>query len=293
MNENHLMDRLPVLVTTSEDSATNEQNCLKAGAVDFTPKPFKPTITIPRIKNVYELYELKNSLEEQVEVQTKEIRESNVVLQEQAEKIKAFNDNMTDLLGIVVEYRDMESGEHIQRVATYTRMLGEKMMELYPEYGLTPELIDIITRASVLHDLGKIAISDTILLKPGKLTDEEYEIMKTHTTRGDDLLNEVKRAWDDEFDRVAHDICRHHHERHDGRGYPDGLAGDDIPIAAQLVSVADVYDALTSDRPYKKAFSNDKAVEMILNNECGVFNPKLMDCFEKVVDERCENRNSK
>ena len=155
-------------------------------------------------------------------------------------------------------------------------------MEDYPEYDLTKEKIDIIESVSALHDIGKIAIPDRILLKPGRLTSEEFEYMKSHTIRGCELLDSIKEDRNDDTMKYAYEICRHHHERYDGKGYPDGLVGDEIPICAQLVSVADVYDALVNERCYKDAFSKEDAYRMIITGECGVFSPKLMESFRKV-----------
>jgi putative two-component system response regulator len=179
----------------------------------------------------------------------------------------------------------MESGEHIQRVKGYTEILANEMMKDYPEYELNTKKIELIVSASALHDIGKISIPDNILMKPGKLTKDEYEYMKSHTLRGCEILNQIKGAWDQEYSKYSYEICRYHHERYDGRGYPDGLKGDDIPISAQLVSIADVYDALVNERVYKDAFSKDQAFQMITQGECGVFSPKLLEAFRKVRRE--------
>lgn len=161
-------------------------------------------------------------------------------------------------------------------------ILAQEASREYPEYGLTQSSIECISSASALHDLGKIAIPDSILLKPGKLTDDEYEYMKSHAARGAEILQQIDNAWDDEYGKVCYEICRHHHERYDGRGYPDGLKGEQIPVSAQLVSIADVYDALVSERVYKKAIPVDKAFHMIVSGECGLFSHKLLVCFRNV-----------
>ena len=194
-------------------------------------------------------------------------------------------EKIVDVLGTVVEYRNLESGEHIKRVKEFTNILAEKAAEKYPEYGLTPEKIAVIVAASPLHDIGKIAIKDSVLLKPGRLTDEEFEYMKTHTTKGCEILTQIAGTWSEEYEKISYEICRHHHERYDGKGYPDGLAGEDIPISAQLVSIADVYDALVSDRVYKKAIEKGKAYQMILDGECGTFSPRLIECFKESRQE--------
>lgn len=158
-------------------------------------------------------------------------------------------------------------------------------MKYYPEYGLTQETVDTITSASSLHDVGKISIPDSVLLKPGRLTDDEFDLMKTHSMRGSEVIMAIAPVEGSEFFDCANDIAKYHHERFDGRGYPCKLVGDDIPISAQIVSIADVYDALTHERCYKAAFAPDVAYQMIMNGECGTFNPKLLDCFTKARKE--------
>ena len=190
-----------------------------------------------------------------------------------------INEEVIELLGSIVEARNLESGLHIKRVKGYTGILANTMKERYPEYGLTDRSIKLIMAASPLHDIGKIMISDAVLLKPGRLSPEEFEYMKTHTTGGCELLKYAGNLWTEDCRRVCMEITRHHHERWDGSGYPDGLAGDDIPISAQLVSVADAYDALVTERTYKKSCTPDAAYQMIIRGECGKFNPKLIDCF--------------
>ena len=255
---------IPVLVITAESKASVESRCFEMGVSDFIKKPFDNAIIRNRVKNIVDLFTYKNHLEEKVEKQTETLKKQYKLLVMQAEKLKESNTKIIDILGTVVECRNLESGEHIKRVKDFTRILAEQMMNDYPEYELTQDKIDIIVSASSLHDIGKIAIPDNILLKPGKLTKDEYEYMKSHTTRGCEVLNNIQDVWDETYSKVSYDICRHHHERYDGKGYPDGLAGEEIPISAQLVSLADVYDALVSERVYKSIFS-----------------PKLLECFRK------------
>lgn len=285
MNSTGLISQLPVIVVTGEVTPEVEDKALALHASDYIRKPFDESIVLKRVGNIFELYSYKRSLEEKVAQKTEELRQSNEVLQAQASQIKLFNENIVDFLGSVVEYRHTESGQHVKRVKAYSELLCRKVMELFPEAGLTSEAADRIARASVLHDLGKIAIPDSILLKPGRLTDEEYEFMKNHTVMGADLAMQVKGAWDDDFRDTAYEICRHHHERYDGRGYPDGLAGEDIPLSAQVVSIADVYDALVEDRVYKDAFSHEEAIRMICEGECGEFSPRLIECVKAAADE--------
>lgn len=283
MRERGWLERIPVLVITGEQSTIVESECFKLGVSDFIHKPFEPSLVRMRVKNIVDLFTYKKSLEDKVEIQTKTLREQYKLLKEQATKLKETNVRIIDILGMVVEFRNLESGEHINRVKGFTEILAKQFMVDFPEYGLDEHTIEMIVSSSSLHDVGKIAIPDNILLKPGRLTNEEFECMKSHTTKGCDVLNSIEGIWDDEYHKYAYDICRHHHERYDGRGYPDGLKGDDIPISAQLVSLADVYDALVSERCYKKAFPKDKAAEMIIGGECGVFSPKILTSFGKVT----------
>ena len=213
-----------------------------------------------------------------------EAAERNVIrttsaLRERNRELAKTNEQIIEMLGNVVEMRNQESGMHIQRVKAFSRVLAKRVMDLYPEYGLSREDVDLITSASALHDVGKIMIPDSILCKPGRLTPEEFEVMKRHSAWGCDVLKHAPKSWSSRYLRFGLEICRHHHEKWDGRGYPDGLKGDEIPISAQIVSVADCFDALTTQRVYKPAYSVDKAFEMILGGECGAFSEKMMRCF--------------
>ncbi len=277
--------QLAVMIISSDNNSQTESRCFDLGVSDFIHRPFDARLVKRRVNNVISLYQYQNRLEQKVEEQTQTLKKQYQLLQRQAKQLHQSRANVIDILGTVVEYRNLESGEHIKRVKGYTRILAEELMKDYPEYELTPEKIDVIVSASALHDIGKIAVPDSILLKPGKLTKEEFEYMKSHTTRGGEILMNIKNVWDEEYGKVCYDICRHHHERYDGKGYPDGLKGEEIPVSAQIVSVADVYDALVNKRVYKSAFSKEKAFQMIISGECGVFSPKLLDCFWNVRKE--------
>lgn len=279
-----IMKDIPILVISGETNVETEIKCFDYGVFDFIKKPFDNRLVKKRIKNAVDLYMYKNNLEERVAEQTSVISEQYNLLKHQADQLAKSNVSIIEILGTIVEYRNLESGEHIQRVKSYTRILGEQLMEDYPEYNLTSKQLNVIVSASALHDVGKIAIPDSILLKPGRLTKEEFEYMKEHTTKGCEIINNIRGVWSEEYAKASYEICRHHHERYDGREYPDGLLGENIPISAQLVAVADVYDALVNERVYKSAFSADKAFNMIINGECGTFSPKLMDCFTKCRD---------
>lgn len=278
------MPNIPVLVISAESKERSEAECFRLGVVDFIERPFNFEVVNHRVRNVVQLNDLKNRLADKVAEQTKSLKEKNAMLKERAEKLKRNNENLIGALGAAVEARSMESGEHIFRVREYTRILAEDIKEHYPEYGLTDEAVTLIVTASPLHDVGKIKVPDAVLLKPAKLTADEWETMKNHTVWGCEILEGIRSIWEADYYQYCYDICRHHHERWTGKGYPDGLAGDDIPIAAQIVALADVFDAMVNDRVYKKAFPRDVAYEMITNGECGVFNPKIMDSFSRCFE---------
>ena len=278
MKKRKWIDSIPVLLITGEATTEIEREAYRLGVSDIIKKPFDSFIVKQRTKNVIELYYNKRHLEEMVELQTK-------VLRKQAEELQSINDRIIDVMSNVVEFRNLESGNHVKRVKTFTNILARYVAQEYPEYHLDNDTINMITSAAALHDVGKIVIPDAILLKPGRLDKEEFEVMKSHTTRGCEVIDMLADIQQGEYGKVSYEICRHHHERYDGRGYPDGLKGEEIPIAAQIVSVADVYDALVTERCYKAAFTTEEAYRMISNGECGAFSPKLMHCFELAREE--------
>lgn len=285
MNREGWIKKIPVMIISGETSSEAEVRCFEYGVSDFIQKPFAEKIVQKRVSNIVHLFTYQESLEECVEKQTVTIKNQNRILHVQAEKLKETNSKIIDILGNVVEFRNLESGEHVKRVKGFTRLLGYQLMEDFPEYGLTDDIVDMISEASALHDVGKIVIPDNILLKPGRLTDEEFEIMKSHTTKGCEILDRIEDIWEKDYRETSYEICRHHHERYDGRGYPDHLKEEEIPVSAQIVSVADVYDALVSERVYKSAFSLDEAFDMIINGKCGIFSPKLLVSFRNVRDK--------
>ena len=269
-NQN-ILSQVPVIVMSENDSADVLHRAFGMGATDVITLNYEPYAMLRRVEAIIELHLHKQNLE--------------VLVAEQKRALRRTSDSMVDALSSIIEHRSMESGQHILRIRHFTRLLLEEVAKCCPEYGLTEEIIDIICSASALHDIGKIAIPDGILMKPGKLTEEERRIMNTHTLTGCKILESLENITDEEYLRYAHNICHYHHERWDGGGYPEGLRGDAIPICAQVVSLADVYDALTSSRVYKEAFSFSKAVNMIFRGECGVFSPKLLNCFKHVVHQ--------
>lgn len=272
LNRSGKIYHTPVFIITAADNMQLLSSAYSLGAVDVISKPFRMCFIKSRISNIIELYRRRNELAD--------------VVDENVAKMARLNDNMVEVLATLIEFRDCESGEHVKRIKGITSRLLTEICRRYPEYYLEKSQIEKISKASVLHDVGKIAIPDSILQKPGMLTPEEYEIMKIHTVKGCDILAEIPEdIMDAEVYRYSYDICRHHHERWDGHGYPDGLKGDEIPIWSQAVSLADVFDALTSPRVYKAAFDYDTAIKMINNGECGLFNPKILEVFNDISDD--------
>lgn len=276
LNETSLMDTIPVFLITGEASDAVMREAYGLGVMDVISKPVVPYIVQRRVNSVVELFRARKILGNKVEEQQSE-------LLEQAQKIIRLNEGMVESLATAIEFRSCESGEHVRRIHDITKHL---LTHTDLGAGLTSKDIEQIALASIMHDVGKIAIPDAILNKPGRLTPEEFEIIKTHTTQGAALLEKIPQLREHESYQYAYDIARHHHERWDGRGYPDGLKGDEITIWAQIVSLADVYDALVSKRCYKGAFGREEALRMIRDGQCGSFNPRLLDCFfseEKVI----------
>lgn len=278
LNEKRYIKQIPVILITGDDTAEAEKMGYELGVSDLILKPFDYEIVTRRVQNIVDLYVHKNQLEKMVEEQTEKI-------QIQAQKLREVNENLLEALSTVVEFRDLESGEHIRHIKSFVKVLLTHMMEEGNRYNLNEEIIEQITKASALHDIGKVAIPDAILLKPGKLTPEEFEVMKTHTIKGCELLERLDIVSDDDFYKLSYEICRHHHEKWDGRGYPDGLAGDNIPISAQVVAVADIYDALVSKRVYKDSLGHENAIRMIKDGECGQFSEHLLHCLDLSKDE--------
>ena len=271
IHKNHWNDTFAVIMISADDSPANIKRAYDLGAFDYISRPFDSTIVQRRIKNTILLYAKQQRLEE--------------IIVEQFYEQEKNNELMISILSHIVEFRNGESGRHTLRVNTITRYLLKQLVQRTEKYHLSKSDITLICTASSLHDIGKIAISDEILNKPGRLTDEEFEIIKTHSVIGANMLLDLPiEQQEDPLIKVASEICRWHHERYDGNGYPDGLKGDEIPIAAQIVSLADVYDALTSERCYKKAFSHEEALKMILEGQCGSFNPLLLLCLQEVAD---------
>ena len=271
MNTNHTIEDVPVIMISSDDSEEVIRKAYELGASDYVNRPFDAKIVYRRVSNTIKLYAKQRRLVQMVSDQIR-AREKNT-------------DVLVGVLSQIVEFRNGESGSHVRHIRVITETLLHRLMELTSRYDLTPEQQDNIPLASALHDIGKIGIDEAILNKPSRLTAEEFAVIKTHSMLGAEMLQKTESFADQPLLQTAYEIARWHHERWDGKGYPDGLKGDDIPISAQLVSMADVYDALTSERCYKKAFPHETAVQMITNGECGAFNPLLLQCLLDVQGE--------
>jgi len=275
LNKKGITKLIPVVMMTEWTSAQNVQECYDNGAVDLINKPLVPAIVKGRVKNLVELSRTRLELETVVKEQTNKIQEQNT-------ELKGYNDRIIEVMSSIVEFRNLESNGHIKRIKEMSRLMAEMIKRLYPDkYNLTDEDVEIIESASALHDIGKIAISDSILLKPGRLSVDEFEVIKSHTTQGCEVLQQIEELQDKKYMSISYNICRHHHERSDGKGYPDNLVGDAIPIEAQIVSIVDAYEALVGERVYRDAFDKEKAFKMITNGECGNFSDDMINAFTK------------
>lgn len=267
MNLRGWMESVPVIMLSSENTPDFVERAYAWNVTDFITRPFAASTVRHRAANTITLYARQRRLEDLVE--------------EQVRKREKDNRLMISILSQLVEFRNGESSLHVLHIGTVTEMLLGRVNWRLDDI-LTEEDISRICMAATLHDIGKLSIPSEILNKPGKLTEEEFAIMKTHAAVGAEMLQKLLHQYDDPLLTTAHEICRWHHERYDGRGYPDGLVGDQIPLSAQAVSVADVYDALTSERCYKKAFSHETAMDMILSGQCGAFSPMMLACLKDI-----------
>jgi len=266
MKRYHWIDNTPVIMISSEISQSYIRKAFELGVTDYIIRPFDSFIIHKRVSNTLMLYRKQKKLLSALEEQVYENEKNNSM--------------MINVLAHIVEFRNGESGMHVHHIKQLTSILLQNLIEKTDKYHLTENDILLISTASSLHDIGKISIDDKILNKPGRLTAEEFEVIKTHSVIGAEMLQDLHNTHNYPLFDKAYEICRWHHERYDGKGYPDGLSGEEIPISAQVTSLADVYDALTSNRCYKKAFSHEKAMEMILDGQCGAFNPVLLQCLK-------------
>jgi len=282
MNQKHWIEDIPVIMISAESGSSQVERAYELGVTDFIARPFDTLIVRRRVDNTILLYAKQKKL--------------IGMLADQIYEKERHSSMMVDILSHIVEFRNGESGIHIIHVRTLTEVFLRQLQRKSDRYRLSQEEISLISTASALHDIGKIAVNEQILNKPGRLTPEEFEVIKTHSLKGAEMLQNISAYQKEPLVKTAYEICRWHHERYDGRGYPDGLKGDEIPISAQIVALADVYDALTSERCYKKAYSQETAVQMIKGGQCGAFNPLLLECLTEVVpylDEELANAVAK
>ncbi|MBE5959149.1 MAG: response regulator [Lachnospiraceae bacterium] len=270
MNNKMLIQNIPVIMLSIESTSYNMRRAFGLGVADYIIAPFDSVIVKRRVINTLSLY-------------SKQKRLISILVRQIYQREKNAN-VMANILGHIVEFRNGDDCSHVLNVGVITKILLEYLNET-SKYKFTYDEILLISTAATLHDIGKISIPEEIAYKSGSLSKEEFEMMKTHSTAGKFILDEIKSFAEEEIVKIAKDICLSHHERYDGNGYPNGLVGDEIPITAQVVGLADAYDVLTSERVYKTAFDHDTAVKMILNGECGMFNPVLIEAFKDVSDK--------
>ena len=279
MRDKRMMDTIPIILITSEASTETEEKAYDLGAADVIYKPYVERVVMRRVKNVVDLYTHKNHMEDLVKEKTKKIAE-------QAEEIKETNNLLIEGLGKIIEVHTPENKEHAIRVKTFTGLMLHYAREVHPELGITREDMDAIARASVLHDIGKLAIPTNILIKPAnERTEEEKQILRTHPTAGCEILEYFSGIKDKLFYKYCYEICKYHHERYDGSGYPEQCSGSQIPIAAELVAIADTYDALIKKTAYHIPFTHQAAVEEIMSGNAGAFSPTALDCFNLAKEE--------
>ena len=271
MNKHEWIDDIPVIMISSEDSAASVKKAYEMGVSDYINRPFDVEVVHRRVFNTIKLYAKQRRLIALITNQVYEKEKNNRM--------------MVEILSQIVEFRNGESGRHVLNVNIITGILLEQLTQITDKYNISWSDRLIITTAASLHDIGKIGINEKILNKAGRLTPQEIEKIKEHTVIGASILENMELFKDEELVKTAYQICRWHHERYDGRGYPDGLKGEEIPVSAQVVALADVYDALVSRRVYKKSYSHEEAMKMILGGECGAFNPVLLQCLTEAQDK--------
>lgn len=265
------VETVPVIVISAELDPSTVHAAYELGATDYLQRPFDMVVVQRRVINTLNLYARQKHLAK--------------LLADQVYEKEKLSSMMINILSHVVEVRNQESGLHVVHVRTAVGVIGRKLREISDKYPMTEAEITMTAMASALHDIGKIKVPEAVLNKKGKFTPEEWNLMKMHTIYGEEILQKMQVHHNEPLILLSEKICRWHHERWDGGGYPDGLKGDEIPICAQLVAMADVYDALTSDRVYKKAYSHEEAIAMIQRGECGAFNPLLVQALVASQDE--------
>lgn len=279
--ESGLTKKIPFIVIEGEDDPDTPSSWFEMGVMDFARKPFRSKPIRRRVENLSRICKNQAASSVKLGTQDETLKKQFKLLSLQSEELKKNRNLLMASLGSIVEDRNLEHSDHIEHVKEFTKILGLQMMQDYPDMGLTKEKVEIYSIASMLHDIGKISLPDSVILKPGRLTPEEQEIMKSHTSKGCELMEGIKGYISKEYFNAAYDICKYHHEKYDGGGYPYGISGDEIPLSAQIVGIVDIYDGLVSERIYKKAMPKSRAFELIISGDCGAFSPKVMESFRK------------
>lgn len=273
MHSRGMMEDIRVFVTTPDTDQEIDKKVCGLGVRAVVRKPYEEVVVSRQILDCLREARERESLRE-------EVKENKRMLEESQKKLDGFYDGLLDAIGTIMEYRVSESDQHVKRIKGFARIMAVAYRNQFPASGLDESEINRIVRGSVIHDIGKVAVPDAVLLNPAKLTEDERQIMMSHTTKGEEIMQLLKDVQDEEQFRVSCEICRWHHERHDGSGFPDRLEGDEIPISAQIVSIVDAYDELVSERISKKPYDKETAYRMIMDGECGAFSPNLLQCFE-------------
>lgn len=273
MQSRGMMEDIHVFVTTPDAHQGIDKKVCGLGVRAVVRKPYAEAVVNRQILDCLRATRECESLRE-------EVKENKRMLEESQKKLDGFYDSLLDAIGTIMEYRVSESDQHVKRIKGFARIMAVAYRNQFPASGLDESEINRIVRGSVIHDIGKVAVPDAVLLNPAKLTEDERQIMMSHTTKGEEIMQLLKAVQDEEQFRVSCEICRWHHERHDGSGYPDQLEGDEIPISAQIVSIVDAYDELVSERISKKPYDKETAYRMIMDGKCGAFSPNLLQCFE-------------
>lgn len=278
MKKNGWMTHIPVILITDDEEGNAMERGYGLGATDVIFKPFRRHIVIQRVNNVIELYRHKNHLEEMVKRQTEE-------LSRQYEKLREHHEHLIEVMHDIIEYRHTEASKHIKYVQGYTSILLHHFACLYPKSKMTEEKINMIVQATQMHDVGKITLPDSLISRQGRLSDFEMDMLKEHTTKGERIMQVMTEFEREEYQEICRNVCLYHHEKYDGRGYPFGLKKDRIPIEAQIVALADMYDALVNSPARKEIETKEEAYSMLLSGSCGVLSPKMKACLESAKEE--------
>lgn len=273
MQQKGWLRKLPVILITSDDGGDAMERGYGLGASDVIFKPFQQHIVVQRVQNVIDLYRHKNHLEHMVDLQTAE-------LNLQYTRLREHHEHLIEVLHDIINYRNAETVEHVRYVQAYTRILAEHYAKVFPRAKMTKNKIEMITRAASMHDVGKIAMPDSILSRPGRLSDSEMEILKEHTIKGKQIVKVMTEFESAEYSRICCNVCLYHHEKYDGSGYPGKVKKDRIPVEAQLVGLADMYDTLVNSSVNREICSKEKAYYMLMNGECGELSPRMKECLE-------------